>query len=856
MSYKENEIKTGQLQYQVAEFTKQLPHYKIYADALKRILEKACKGSFPDAYIQARPKSVTSFAEKCVRKRDKYPDAVNQLTDLCGGRVIVQTLEQVKAVRQFIEANFKIHEADEKGLSLGDDKFGYRDMHYIVQLIPEKAGMLGFQQDEIQAIGDKRAEIQVRTWVQHAWADTLHDRIYKTKLKYPAEFKRTGSLLAAIMEEGDRDFNRLAGDIDGMLANFNAYAPTEEVDRELGIQNLILSSAEESKKPGIALKIGRLVAARGEYARVVDVLSVYAATPSPLGCAIRLELGYALCRLHRATPRSDAYRQGQDYLRKVVEHCREQSLETVPDLRRRMSTLARALARLAWSYEAVEEDANLARACYREALELEPSNPYYLADVIGHESNWLRRKDFIGAMTAGVRTAIGTCGEHIRNGTEMPYAAFTAGRLHLLLDEVDEALGSYARGIQHVLACTACVPPDIFAAEERWLVLVTNPDPLSGGYRWAMDLLHLAGRLQASEAEPSCETGKIKMPILIVAGGATSLQPGQEDTLRPMLVEAFTGFAGTVFSGGTRVGVPGCVGEAAETVAPCGKRPFTLIGYIPRVRPGDAPEDARYDRCVECGEQGFSAEQILRNWTDILAAGVRPEDVRLLGFGGGSLCAVEYRIALGFGACVGLVAGSGGTADAMLKDDLWAGSPNLLSLPSDRATVRAFAHPPHARAGFDTATLEKMAEAVHEEYVRNSQGRLPDNMKPWQNLKPTFKIANLEQAKYSVQILESCGFDVRPATKPEKPVIFASFTEAEIERMAEMEHGRWNVERLRNGWRHADIKDEANRLHNCLVPWSDEKALTAEIKNYDRAAVHKFPEILAEAGLEVHRRES
>ena len=40
------------------------------------------------------------------------------------------------------------------------------------------------------------------------------------------------------------------------------------------------------------------------------------------------------------------------------------------------------------------------------------------------------------------------------------------------------------------------------------------------------------------------------------------------------------------------------------------------------------------------------------------------------------------------------------------------------------------------------------------------------------------------------------------------------------------------------------------------MPWSDEKALTAEIKNYDRAAVHKFPEILAEAGLEVHRRES
>jgi ppGpp synthetase/RelA/SpoT-type nucleotidyltranferase len=113
----------------------------------------------------------------------------------------------------FIEASFTILEADEKGLNLGEDKFGYRDMHYIVRLPvkPEvkeyapdetKADALGFKPEEIETIGDKRAEIQVRTWVQHAWADTLHDRMYKTRLKYLAEFKRTGALLTAIMEDG------------------------------------------------------------------------------------------------------------------------------------------------------------------------------------------------------------------------------------------------------------------------------------------------------------------------------------------------------------------------------------------------------------------------------------------------------------------------------------------------------------------------------------------------------------------------------------------------------------------------------------------------------------------------------
>ena len=224
--------------------------------------------------------------------------------------------------------------------------------------------------------------------------------------------------------------------------------------------------------------------------------------------------------------------------------------------------------------------------------------------------------------------------------------------------------------------------------------------------------------------------------------------------------------------------------------------------------------------------------------------------MRLLGFGGGPLSAVEYRIALGLGAWVGIVEDSGGAADALLKDDLWAGSTNLLSLPCDRASVRALVHPPRARPEFSDATVDKMGQAFHEEYLRNSGSQLPDNLKSWSDLNETFKTANLEQAKYSVQILEACGFDVIPSAHPNKDI---KFTKEEVERMAEMEHGRWNVERLRNGWHHGP-RDNERKLHNCLVPWSEDKTLTEKIKNYDRASVRKFPEILAKAGLEVRRK--
>jgi len=264
--------------------------------------------------------------------------------------------------------------------------------------------------------------------------------------------------------------------------------------------------------------------------------------------------------------------------------------------------------------------------------------------------------------------------------------------------------------------------------------------------------------------------------------------------------------------------------------------------------------DERYDHCVKCGEHSFTPEQILKNWRDILDSGASPADVRVLGFGGGPLSAVEYRIALGFGAWVGLVDGSGGAVDALQNDRLWSGVPNLLALPRDPTSVRALVQPPQVRPEFTEAVIEKMGQAFHEEYVNTSTNRLPDNMKPWKKLPDTFKTANLEQAKYSVQILEACGFEVKPAADPKKPAVFAGFTDAEVERMAQLEHGRWNIERLRNGWRFGKPRADARKIHDCLVPWDVLPDGEDGVKKYDRSSVRKFPEILAQAGLEIVRK--
>jgi len=837
---------------QINAYEAELADYELYAKALKRVLEKACAASLPEAFVQARHKSIASFAEKCVRKQDKYRDPVNNMTDLCGARVIVQTLEHVKAVRLFIEANFKIEEKDDKGLLLGADMFGYRDMHYIVRIREDKAESLGFTPDEIRAIGDKRAEVQVRTWVQHAWADTLHDRMYKTKLKYPAEFKRTGALLAAIMEDGDRAFDRLALDIDGMLANYSAHASKADVEREIGMQSLILANAPDAKKPGIALQLAQLVSAGGDYERVVRELEPFANLQNPVRCELLLDLGFALCKVHHASPKSAEYRRGQRYLDDVVKHCECDSLTVVPNLRKCRSLHARALARFAWSWEVVPGEAHRAREAYRQALAAEPGNPYYLADVLGFEAHCAGNTEFVASMATTLREAIRTCDAHGANGTELPYACFTAGRLHILLNEPHQALGCYSRGIRHILAGTHCVPPDTFDVEIAWLLRVGGAHRLAGGVLWARQTLDLAKRVagMADDADdgPSAELTPLKAPVLIVAGGAGRLPVEVARTVRPMLAGALAGFRGTVISGGTGVGIPGCVGEIAGALATRGAKPFDLVGYIPRNLPNDAPRDARYDRHVSCGEQGFSPDQIIRNWQDILAAGIEPKDVLLLGVGGGEVSSVEYRLALAFGASVAVVKGSGGAADALIEDPWWTAVPNLLVMPFDGTTLRAFIIPPGHT--FTAEKLEEMAQAFHKRYVDGSTGKLPAAMRPWAKLEETYRTANRGQARYAVEILAACGFAVRPAAGPGKPVVFAGFTDAELEHMAELEHGRWNVDRLRDGWRPGSPRDDARKIHNCLVTWAD---LPCDIKHYDRDAVKEFPAILAKVGLEVFR---
>jgi ppGpp synthetase/RelA/SpoT-type nucleotidyltranferase len=853
---------------QIAAYEVERPRYQTYADALKRVLKAACRTHLGEAIVTARAKDVSSFAEKCVRKADKYPDPVHQFTDLCGGRVIVQTLSQVEDVRRFVERNFIVVETEDISLRLGDQEFGYRDRHYIVQLDPQRAEVIGFAPEECPAIGERKAELQIRTLAQHAWADTLHDRTYKSPLHPTTDTLRATALLAALMEEGDRNFDQLANELDRLVDNYAAHHDRKKVQEEIELHERIHQHQQPEDQPPLALRLAKLHAVLGEHEKVIQLLAPQENSPGRLRHEIRLELGTALCRQHRHEPGSTPYLRGHALIAGVADDFASANDVVVLNSRRRASLRARALSRRGWACEAVEAMTAEASQCHRQAHELEPANPYYLANMLGFEIHGgANVEDVVRCLRPTMLGAVSACASHAAQGMELPFAFFTAGRLRLLLGEFDAALPDYLRGAHHCLDEQSCVGCGLLDDEVAWLHRIWPRRDLPLGFQIVKDLLRLAklarncqGGGGAGQPNLPAARAQIAAPVLIVAGGAATLAASTLDRLREPLTAALRNFRGTVISGGTKSGVPGLVGEVAATLKNSGGRHFTLIGYRPRWLPEDAPGDERYDQSIAVGESRFTAEQILANWTDILAAGISPKEVRLLGIGGGPVAAVEYRMALAMRARVGLLQGSEppavppDAAAALLADPQWRGFPNLLPLPFDAATLRAFLN--HHPGGLPPEMVEQMARALHRGYLDGNKGKLPENLRPWDQLPDTYRQASLAQAAYAVEILRAAGFEVRPATGASDAIksFEAAEFKADVEGMAELEHGRWNVERLGAGWRPGKVRDNERKLQPCLVPWSEGAVLTEGIKDFDRQAVRAFPQLLALAGLEICRR--
>lgn len=834
---------------QIETYRKQeLPAYEVYAETLRVILAKATSKIDPLAIVQARAKTISSFAEKAIRKKDRLDDPVHQLTDLCGARVICTTVNQMERVSDFIRQSFFIDEENSQDVAtrLRTNEFGYRSLHFVVQLNPG-GKILGVPIP--RKIGQRKAEIQVRTFLQHAWADISHDRLYKTAIDVPDTLERKAARLSAILEEAEASFTDLVEAIDAYACDYGGYMDKDRMRDEMVTLATILENEPEAKrKASLALRIAAIAKAAGDWTRIVAALQPYSESDTP---AVLRELGNAKCRLYRDKPKSVHFRSGRNLLEKAAQ------LDP-------QDTQAFTLLAEAFSYQPGHEE--VARRCYRRAFELAPDNPYHLAAFLESETSVLRSGAAIAASIPALRVAVGVCRSHVEVGIALPKAYFTMGKLQLLLGESHPSLFAYCKAIAFCVAEKSGVPEEVLDAElEALRRLEYAKDSLPGpewnrryGFESARRLLLLAKSVKFHPDRPlkalrelkqvSFESGK---PVLMIAGGCDTHVEPMIEQYRAALLVALVDFEGLLFCGGTKSGISGVIGSVTARIRSLGRRSFKAIAYLPAKF--DIDSEVKLDKqnyqLIKLEGHDFSPLEPLQAWIDLVSAEYKTSEAKLLAINGGPITAFEIRLALALGASVAVIPESGRAAAEIAQDPEWRDLENLLKLPYDTMTLRAFINP--RMSVLSEKDRERAGKAVHAKYCSDNKHKTIDpSMRPWDELSDSLRKSNLAQADYAAEILKKVGYGLRE--KPPQSIRPIKFTPKQVETMAEMEHGRWNVERLADGWRYGP-KDVAKKTSPYLVPWN---RLTEDIKDYDRKAVCNFPNVLKEAGFEVYRLSS
>jgi tetratricopeptide (TPR) repeat protein len=409
----------------------------------------------------------------------------------------------------------------------------------------------------------------------------------------------------------------------------------------------------------------------------------------------------------------------------------------------------------------------------------------------------------------------------------------------------EDRLSAAARKLEAALAVIPSSPDAVDAARKE-------RSAVAAAFRKARLEADTASRKAAKAIESVKQLATkgvraMRAPVLYVAGGCDPSVSQEMRKYSSCVEAALEEFAGTAFSGGTTAGVPGLVGEISASLKKAGRRGYTLVGYLPGPGPKGAVADRRrYDQLHRTRGKDFTAMEPLQNWTDIIACGVRPGEVRVLGINGGAIAAFEYRLALALGATVGVLESSGRAASAVLPDAFWWPAGRLVRLPKDPMTAKVFADPPRPFPLSDPR--EAAAEAVHNKYLSQNRHKAKDpTLVEWPYLRSDIQDSNRQQVAYAERVLRCAGYGVRETYEEPPPI---EFSLAEVEAMSEMEHGRWNAERLSAGWSYAPQRDPEQKKSPYLVAW---KVLPEEIKQWDRDTIRNFPKVFEKAHMEIYR---
>lgn len=191
----------------IEEYRSTRPLFEQFCFEVKPLLEKLLHSNEIGFHVvEARAKTVESFADKISRPGKGYVRPIEQIKDLSGLRIIPYYLADVQRVCDLIHREFKVDDAksEDKSKNFEPDRFGYLGVHKIVALSQSRAALT-----EWASFAGLTAEIQVQTAAQHCWAAISHALQYKQESEVPLGFRRRLARLAGLLELADQEFEAL-----------------------------------------------------------------------------------------------------------------------------------------------------------------------------------------------------------------------------------------------------------------------------------------------------------------------------------------------------------------------------------------------------------------------------------------------------------------------------------------------------------------------------------------------------------------------------------------------------------------------------------------------------------------------
>lgn len=186
--------------------------------------------------ISSRLKSPESLRLKLARP-DKTYASIWDVTDLVGLRVTTYFEDTIAEVARIIESRFAVDFGHTHDRLAAEDYrvFGYRSLHYVCGLEQARNLPITF-----------RFEIQVRTILQHAWAEIEHDLGYKASDTTPDNIRRRFIRIAGLLELADEEFVSIRRDLRTYEKSVRACVQDTSADfplDRLSLQGLVQAPA-------------------------------------------------------------------------------------------------------------------------------------------------------------------------------------------------------------------------------------------------------------------------------------------------------------------------------------------------------------------------------------------------------------------------------------------------------------------------------------------------------------------------------------------------------------------------------------------------------------------------------------